>query len=90
MIISALMNALRAILQTLLGFIQIPTFPAEWTSAVDQFLDMLFQNVGLVDLVVPWDVVKLGIPILIAIINMDKIYDSVMWILRKIPALGMS
>lgn len=90
MIISTLMNALRTILQSLLGFIQIPNFPEEWTSAVDQFLDMVFQNVGLVDLVVPWDVVKLGIPILIAIINMDKIYDSVMWILRKIPALGMS
>lgn len=90
MIISTLMDMIRTILQSLLGFIQIPSLPTDWTSAVDQFLDMVFQNVGLVDLVVPWDVVKLGIPILIAIINMDKIYDSVMWILRKIPALGMS
>lgn len=90
MIIKALMDMIAAILQGLLSFIQIPSFPEEWTAAVDSFMDLLFQNVALVDLVIPWNVIKLGIPILIAIINMDKIYDAIMWILRKIPMLGMS
>lgn len=90
MIIKALMDLIATVLQTLLGFIQIPSFPESWTSAVSQFMDLLFDNVGMVGLIIPWPVIKLGIPILIAIINMDKIYDAIMWILRKIPMLGMS
>lgn len=91
MIVQMLMEYLAWMMQhTLLSFIQIPPFPETWTAAVDQFFDLLFQNVGLVNLAVPWNVVKLGIPILIAILNMDKIYDAVMWIIRKIPMLGMS
>ena len=90
MIIKALMDLIATVLQTLLGFIQIPSFPETWTSAVSQFMDLLFDNVGMVGLIIPWPVIKLGIPILIAIINMDKIYDAIMWILRKIPMLGMS
>lgn len=90
MIIEFLMNMITSVLQTLLDFIRIPNLPSEWTSAVSSFLDLLFENVGLIGLVMPWPVIKLGIPILIAIINMDKIYDAVMWILRKIPMLNMS
>lgn len=90
MIIEFLMDMIKKILQTLLAFIQIPNFPEEWTSSVSSFMDLLFENVSLVGLVMPWPVIKLGIPILIAIINMDKIYDAVMWILRKIPMLNMS
>lgn len=90
MIIKALMDMIASVLQTLLGFINIPSFPESWTSAVSSFMDTLFSYVGLVDLVIPWDTIKLGIPILIAVINMDKIYDAIMWILRKIPMLGMS
>lgn len=90
MIIKALMDLIATVLQTLLGFIQIPSFPESWTSAVSQFMDLLFENVGMIGIIVPWPVIKLGIPILIAIINMDKIYDAIMWILRKIPMLGMS
>ncbi len=90
MIIKGLMDLIRTVLQALLSFIQIPNFPESWTSAVDAFMDLLFENVGMVGVIIPWPVIKLGIPILIAIINMDKIYDAIMWILRKIPMLGMS
>lgn len=90
MVIKALMDLIAKLLQTLLGFIQIPNFPESWTTAINQTLDLILGNVGLVDLVIPWEVVKLGIPLLIAIVNMDKIYDGIMWILRKIPMLGMS
>lgn len=90
MIIETLMDAIATVLQSVLGFIQIPSFPSAWTSALDDVLDVIFDNVGLVDLVIPWELIKVGIPILIAIINMDKIYDGIMWVLRKIPMLGMS
>lgn len=90
MIIEGITSAFKSVLQTLLGFINIPGMPQSFVTSIDSFLDMVFGNVGLVGLFVRWDTVKIGIPILIAIANMDKIYDGVMWIIRKIPMAGMS
>mgnify|MGYP000012488197 CR=1 FL=1 len=90
MIIEGITSAFKSVIQTLLGFINIPGMPQSFVASIDSFLDMVFGNVGLVGLFVRWDTVKIGIPILIAIANMDKIYDGVMWIIRKIPMAGMS
>lgn len=90
MIIEGITSAFKSVIQTLLGFINIPGMPQSFVTSIDSFLDMVFGNVGLVGLFVRWDTVKIGIPILIAIANMDKIYDGVMWIIRKIPMAGMS
>ena len=90
MIIEGITSAFKSVIQTLLSFINITGMPQSFVTSIDSFLDMVFGNVGLVGLFVRWDTVKIGIPILIAIANMDKIYDGVMWIIRKIPMAGMS
>lgn len=90
MIIEGITTAFKTLLQSLLGFINIPGMPSSYISAIDSFMDMVFSNVGLVGLFIRWDTVEIGIPILIAIANMDKIYDGIMWIIRKIPMAGMS
>lgn len=90
MIIQFIAEAFAAVLQTVLGFINLPGMPESFVTAIDGFFDLLFQNVGLLGLAIHWNTVKIGIPILIAIANMDKIYDGIMWIIRKIPMLGMS
>lgn len=43
----------------------------------------------LITLFVRWQTVCIGIPLLILIINFEKVYDGIMWIIRKIPFLGM-
>lgn len=90
MIIEAITTAFKTVLQTILGFIHIPGMPVEFTAAIDNFFDLIFQNVGLLGLVVHWNTVKIGLPILIAVANLDKIYDGIIWIIKKIPMAGMS
>jgi hypothetical protein len=90
MILEFLLNAIKGVITLALGVIQIPPFPESFTNAIDSVLTVVFNNVGLLGLVVHWNTVKVGIPVLIAIANMDRIYSAVMWIIRKIPVAGMS
>ena len=52
-------------------------------------VSLVFDNAGLITLFVRWQTVCIGIPLLILIINFEKVYDGIMWIIRKIPFLGM-
>jgi hypothetical protein len=90
MILEAVMSLVKVILTTALGFINIPLFPSALTTAIDTFFDLIFDNLGIVGFFVRWQTVLVCVPLVVAISNMDKIYDFVIWILRKIPMLGMS
>lgn len=90
MIIGALLDLVQMLIFNILGFINLPAFPDALTSAINGFVDLIFNNLGLIDFFVPWGTIKICVPLVIAIANLDHIYDAIMWILRKIPMLGMS
>lgn len=90
MIIQAVMEIVKTLLFTLLGVINLPAFPEELTSAIDGFIGLIFDNLGLITLAVRWQTVLVAVPLMIAIVNFDHIYDALIWILKKIPFLGMS
>lgn len=89
MIFQFILDRLRTVLQTVLGFINIPNLPDTVLDAVYGFIDMIFDNLGIVGFFIRWETVVVAVPILIAVANLDKIYDGIMWIIRKIPMLGM-
>lgn len=89
MIIQGLMELVMMLLQNVLSFIDIPDFPSALTDAIDSVLSLIFDNLGIVGLFVRWQTIVVSIPLVIIIINMDKLYKLVMWILKKIPMLGM-
>lgn len=63
----------------------LPDMPAEVTNVMDSFFDMMFEGINIFNFFVPLNFVAMLIPIVIAILNFDKIYKLVMWIIRKIP-----
>lgn len=89
MILKFLFDAIKVVLQTALGFINLPALPDQIIDGIYNFIDMIFDNMGIVGFFIRWDTVVLAVPLLIAVANMDKIYDGIMWIIRKIPMLGM-
>lgn len=89
MIFQTILDIVKTVLFSVLGFINIPNFPAALTGSIDTVLNTIFDNIGLLGLAVRWNTVVVAVPLLIAIINMQHIYDGVMWILRKIPMLGI-
>ena len=90
MIISALLNMIILILDKLLAFINLPGIPSESMARINEYVDMIFSySRNLIGFFLPWNVVSVGIPIIILVMLADKIYNLVMWILRKIPMLGI-
>lgn len=89
MILGFLFDTIKVVLQTALGFINLPSLPETIETSVYNFIDMIFDNLGLVGFFIRWETVTIAVPLVIAVANMDKIYDGIMWIIRKIPMLGM-
>ena len=89
MILSIIFDALKGLLFTCFGWINLPALPETLTSAVTSFLDLIFDNVGVLGFIIRPATLKIVIPVVIIIINFDKLYKLTMWILKKIPMLNM-
>lgn len=89
MILGVLLDALKVVLQTALGFINLPNLPQNIDNSIRGFIDMIFDNLGIVGFFIRWETIQIAVPLVIAVANLDHIYDGIMWIIRKIPMLGM-
>lgn len=89
MIIEALLNVVKVLLQVVFGWINLPPFPLELTSSIDTFLSLVFDNLSLLGFFVRPITLTVAIPILIILLNFEDVYKLTMWIIRKIPFLGI-
>lgn len=86
MIIEALFNAIFKIFTTFLGVINIPDLPEDMKEQITSFVDTLITSAApMIDLVMPYNVVKILVPIVIVIELAVEVYKLVMWIITKIP-----
>lgn len=91
MIIEALLNAIYAVLNVAFTPINIPGMPDGMSEQITGFFNDTLNYAGsLISLFIPWSQVKIFFPILIVILSAEEIYKLVMWVLRKIPMLGIS
>ena len=91
MIVEALLNAIFAVLNAAFSPINIPGLPDGMSAQISGFVsDMLNYASSLISLFIPWSQVKIFFPILIVILAAEDIYKLVMWVLRKIPMIGIS
>lgn len=91
MIIESLLNAIFSVFETLFSSINIPGMPEGMSDQVVGFFNNTLNYAGsLISLFIPWSQVKIFFPILIVILSSEEIYKLVMWVLRKIPMLGIS
>lgn len=91
MIIETLLNAIFSIFEKVFSVINIPGMPDGMSEQVVSFFSDTLNYAGsLISLFVPWSQVKVFFPILIVILSSEEIYKLVMWVLKKIPMLGIS
>lgn len=91
MIIEALLNGIYIVLSNVFSNFNIPDIPDGMTEQILSFFsDTLSYAGSLISLFIPWSQVKIFFPILIVILAVEEIYKLVMWVLRKIPMLGIS
>lgn len=89
MIIKGLFELVYALLSIVFAPIDLPDLPASVQGIIDRFVDLITSVVGLVGVFVDMDVVKVLVPVVIVIANLDKLWNMIMFILRKIPFLGI-
>lgn len=89
MILEAILNLFKGLLFICFSWINIPEFPTELTNNIDAFLDLIFNNLTLLGFFIRPTTLQIAIPILIILLNFENLYKLTMWILRKIPMLGI-
>lgn len=82
-LVENILNGILALLDVL------PDFPAAFVNIVDEFFALIFDNLYLISFFVRMDTIRIAIPILIVVLNFEHLYKFIMWILRKIPMLGI-
>lgn len=75
------------IIYSLLGV--LPSFSEQITNSIDAFFDIIFGAVGLISIFVDIGMVKILVPLVIGIINFDKVIKLVMFVLKKIPVINI-
>lgn len=89
MIIEALLNLIKGLLNVVFGWISLPPFPEQLTSSIDTFLSLIFDNLNLLGFFIRPITLTVCIPVLIILLNFEQVYKLVMWIVKKIPFLGV-
>ena len=90
MILENFLNILLSSIEVILSILpDMPSLPDQLLSSAYSFIDLIFDNVGLLGLFIPISTIKVVVPLVLVIVNFDKIYKLTMWVLNKIPKLDI-
>lgn len=90
MLIEALGNLGIKVLNAVLNVLDVlPDMPVEVVNALNSFFKLVFDNCSLIGFFVPLGLVKVLLPLVLLVVNFEHVYAGVMWVLRKIPILGI-
>lgn len=89
MIIESIMNLLKIVITSVFGV--LPNIPNldNASAKINEFFDLIFSNAQIVGCFINPNTIKICIPVIIVILNFEKIYKITLWILKKIPMLGI-
>lgn len=90
MLVEALFNGVTSLIDGILDLLDVlPEFPEDLVTSMDSFFSLIFDNLSLLGFFVRLDTVKILIPLVIVVMNFEDVYAFVMWLLRKIPFIGV-
>lgn len=88
MIIQYLISVITTIITTVFKNLSVPSLPDGASEHIQEFIDLLDGATGLFSLVFPVNVLPFVV-ICLGITAAHRYYAFVMWVLRKIPVLGI-
>lgn len=90
MILEAVFNLVSGLVKLVFGWINLPDLPGSITSVIDELFALISGSVGIIGIFVDLNMVKILLPVLLIVINFDEVWKFTMFILRKIPFLGIN
>ncbi len=86
MILEWLFASVIGILKTLFFIIpDLPSLPDFLINSLENFTNLIFDNVELLCYFVSIPLIKALVPLIILVENFEHVYNFVIWIIRKIP-----
>ena len=89
MIVKFLLELIFGLLQIVFAPINLPDLPDGIHVVIERFVEIISSAVGLFSVFVDFTVVKWLLPVVVAIVFFDRIWKLIMFILRKIPFIGV-
>ena len=89
MIIKGLLELIFSLLQIIFSPINIAPLPDSIQNILDEFVSWIISGYTILDIFIDMGVVNYLIPIVIVVANLDKVWSFIMFILRKIPFIGV-
>lgn len=90
MIIKGLFELVYSLLNVVLTPFQIvPSMPAFVDSIFDYFMNFIFAPINILMYFCDVTIFRTLIPLYIVVLNMEHIWDGIMWILKKLPFVGI-
>lgn len=89
MILEAVFNLVSGLVKIVFGWINLPDLPGSITSVIDELFALISGSVGIIGIFVDLNMVKILLPVFLIVINFDEVWKFTMFILRKIPFLGI-
>lgn len=89
MIIKGLFELIFGLLKIVFSPINLPALPESIQNYVDEFVNIMIGSFGMLLWFVDLEVLSFLIPVVLIIVNFERVWDMIMFILRKIPFLGI-
>lgn len=89
MIINLIKKLLSFVTDTIFSVIDLPIVPPGLVSAIETMFDYMQQGMGIINFFCPLDAISPAIDLFLAVWIVINGYDIIMWVLRKIPMLGI-
>ena len=90
MIIKLLLNLLKGLVDLILNvFDLLPDLPAGVIESINNYVSLIIKNCSVLSFFIPVDFVLSLVVIVLVIENFHYVYMFSMWLLRKIPFIGI-
>lgn len=89
MIVSSVLNLFVSLLELVFGWINLPSFPDSLMSVINQLVDYITASISIMAVFVNMNTVRTLIPLVIAVVEFDKLWTLTMFILKKIPFVNI-
>lgn len=89
MIIKGLFELIFVLLNVVFAPINLPQLPTAMQDIVNSLIDIMLGSFGMLLWFVDIEVLRFLIPVAIVIANFERVWNLIMFILRKIPFLGI-
>lgn len=85
MILLSLLELLFGIIKVLFSWLDLPDMPAEITDVVDTVIQYIVDGLPIIWCFLDKRITLICLGISLAVMNFEKVYDFLMWILAKLP-----